>query len=340
MKRTTRIAVGAALLIAPIMMALPEQSPSFEVATVRPYKDDATAGGVVFIGGGCRGVDSPTPGQPGAPGAGGGGGGQQMTVMIGAPAGGGAPAGPPAGARGFGPPTTPIGRCRFTRMNLKQLINNAYRLTQMGGSIDQMISGGPAWVGVDTFDIEAKAENPEQTNSDQLRAMLGNLLADRFKLKFHREKREMPGFDLLVGKNGLKMKPAAEGDPAGPDGGGMRMGMRGPGQPTTMSSQRATIANIIGFLSGRLGRAINDKTGLTGNYNFSLSWTPGEGEAPGLGGMTLNLPGGARGSDSASEPGVSLFTALQEQMGLRLEASKVMLDVFVIDSAEKPVDPQ
>jgi len=217
-------------------------------------------------------------------------------------------------------------------MTLKNLINAAYRLTALGGSLDQMLVGGPNWVGSDTFDLEAKAEDPEHTSQDQLRVMLQNLLSERFKLKFHREKKEMPGFDLVVGKGGLKMTPAEGSGPSG-----MSMGMRGPGMPTTVSSERATVATIITFLSGRLGRAIQDKTGLTGNYNFKLNWTPGEGEAAGLGGMMLQLPPGAMPS-GASEPGVSLFTALQEQMGLRLESSKVMLDIFVIDSAEKPTD--
>src|SRR5207244_3345755 len=139
-----------------------------------------------------------------------------------------------------------------------------------------------------------------------------NLLAERFKLKFHREKKEMAGFDLVVAKNGLKMKQAADAGPGGGLGGGMSMSMRGPGQPLTTSSERATMTSIVSFLSGRLGRAINDKTGLTGNYTFSLSWTPGEGEAAGPGGLMLQLPPGAA-RDGAAEPGVSLFTALQEQ---------------------------
>ena len=98
-------------------------------------------------------------------------------------------------------------------MSLKNLINAAYRLTNLGGSIDQLITGGPNWVGTDTFDIEAKAEDPEHTSQDQLRVMLQNLLIERFNLKFHREKKEMPGFDLVVAKSGLKMKPAEGAGP-------------------------------------------------------------------------------------------------------------------------------
>src|SRR5262245_8535085 len=329
MKRTTRIVAAAAILTAPLMMALTHQSPAFEVATVRPYKDDAAAGGMVMIGGGCRGFDSPAPGN-GGPGAGG----TQMAIAVTGGPGPGGGAGPGAGpGRVAGPPSTPIGRCRFTRMSLKNLINAAYRLTNLGGSLDQLITGGPNWVGTDTFDIEAKAEDPEHTSQDQLRVMLQNLLIERFNLKFHREKKEMPGFDLVVAKSGLRMKPA-EG--SGPAGGGMSVSLRGPGMPMTTSSERASLTNIVSFLSGRLGRAVQDKTGLTGSYQFSLNWTPGEGESGGfMVGMLPPPPPSAAGS-SASEPGVSLFTALQEQMGLRLEASKVMIDVFVIDSADKP----
>src|SRR6185436_1977882 len=125
-----------------------------------------------------------------------------------------------------------------------------------------------------------------------------------------------------------------EGDDKSP--GGMSMGFGNPanGGMATANAPRATVANIISFLSGRLGRAIQDKTGITGVYNFSLSWMPGEGEAQGLGiGLGLQPPGA---SGTASEPGVSIFTALQEQMGLRLESTKVQIDAMVIDSAEKP----
>src|SRR3954454_19148295 len=114
MNRSTRTAIVAAILIAPVMMAFPYQtqtaSPSFEVASIKPYKDSGPTGAVI-VGGGCRGVDSPTPGGPGAP--------QPTTVTVGGPppGAGAAPAGaPPLGGRAFGPPSTPVGRCVFTRM--------------------------------------------------------------------------------------------------------------------------------------------------------------------------------------------------------------------------------
>jgi uncharacterized protein (TIGR03435 family) len=334
MNRATRAALAAAILIAPLALARPSApqagTPSFEVASIKPYKDAAAAGGLIMIGGGCRGVDSPAGGPQM----------QSTAVMVG-------PGGPPPGAgdrgapfgggRVAGPAPTPIGRCVFTRMTLKMLINSAYRLTAMGGSLDQLLSGGPGWIATDAFDIEAKAEDPDHTTQDQLRAMLQNLLAERFKLKFHRERKETQGFELSVAKGGPKMKEAT-----GTEGNGGGISMRMGGNPANggmaeMNAPGSTITSIITFLSGRLGRTIQDKTGLTGKYNFSLSWTPGENETNGLGGMMLRPP--APPPTEASDPGVSLFTALQEQMGLRLESAKVTIDAMVIDSAERPVEP-
>jgi uncharacterized protein (TIGR03435 family) len=332
MNRATRTAIVAAILIAPLMMAFPYQpqtaSPTFEVASVKPYKDGGGGPpGAVIVGGGCRGVDSPAPGGPGSP--------TPTTVTIGGPppGAGAGPAGAALGGRAFGPPSTPVGRCVYTRMTLKMLINAAYRLTAMGGSLDQLLSGGPGWIATDAFDVEAKAEDPAHTSQDQLRVMLQNLLVERFKMKFHREKKETQGFDLVVAKNGLKMK-TVEGDDKSPGGMSMSFGNPANGGMASTNSPRATIANIVSFLSGRLGRAIQDKTGLTGVYSFSLNWTPGEGESNGLAGLAFQPPPGA--VPTASEPGVSIFTALQEQMGLRLETSKVQIDAMVIDSAEKP----
>jgi uncharacterized protein (TIGR03435 family) len=331
MKRSICTAAIAAILITPVMLAVsrpPQVATTFEVASIKPFKDSAAGMGAVMIGGGCRGIDSAAPGGGGPPPT-------QMTVTIGGapPGGGGAPprAGTPFGGRVAGPPGTPIGRCVYTRMTLKMLINAAYRLTALGGSLDQLLIGGPSWISTDAFDIDAKAEDTAHTTQDQLRVMLQNLLSERFKLKFHREPRETQGFDLVIAKGGLKMKEASGSEP-----GGMSMSMGNPaaGGMSTVNAQGSTMASIVGFLSGRLGRAIQDKTGLTGKYNFTLKWTPGENESMGLGGMILRPP--APATPEAADPGVSIFTALQEQLGLRLESSKVTVDAMVVESAEKP----
>jgi uncharacterized protein (TIGR03435 family) len=216
-------------------------------------------------------------------------------------------------------------------MTLKMLMNAAYRLTALGGSLDQLLTGGPSWIGTDAFDVEAKAEDTEHTTQDQLRVMLQNLLAQRFNLKFHREKRESQGFDLVIARGGLKMKPSDTSDKT-PGGMSMSIGNPAAGGISSVSGLRSTMATIVGFLSGRLGRAIQDRTGLTGNYDFSLNWTPGEGESNGIAGFLDHSPAPA----TAPEPGVSIFTALQEQMGLRLESTKVTIEAIVIDSAERP----
>jgi uncharacterized protein (TIGR03435 family) len=331
MKRSTRTAAIAAILIAPVMLAIPQPpqaATTFEVASVKPFNDSAAGMGAVMIGGGCRGIDTAAGGGPPA---------TRMSVTIGGPPPGGAGAaagrGTPFGGRVAGPPGTPIGRCVFTRMTLKMLINSAYRLTSLGGSLDQLLTGGPSWISTDAYDIDAKAEDTAHTTQDQLRVMLQNLLAERFKLKFHREQRETQGFDLVIAKGGLKMKEAS-----GDETGGMSMSMGNPaaGGMSTVNAQGSTMASIVGFLSGRLGRAIEDKTGLTGKYNFTLKWTPGENESMGIGGMFVRAPAPATASPEAADPGVSIFTALQEQLGLRLESAKVKIDAMVIDSAEKP----
>ena len=333
MNRTTRTALVAAILIAPVMVALPQRhqsaTPSFEVASIKPNKDSA-AGGPFMLGGGCRGVDSATPGAGGPPT-------QTTTIAIGGPPPSGG--GTPFGGRVAGPAATPIGRCIFHRMTLKMLINAAYRLTSLGGSLDQLLTGGPGWIGTDQFDIEAKAEDPEHTSQDQLRIMLQNLLTERFKLKFHREQKETQGFDLLVAKGGLKMKEA-DGSEKNPGSMSMSVGNPASGGMSTINAYGSPMAAIISFLSGRLGRAIQDKTGLTGKYNFSLNWSPGDNETNALAGA--GLPGGLsiQPAAGASEPGVSIFTALQEQMGLRLESSKVTIDAIVIDSVERPAEPR
>jgi len=113
------------------------------------------------------------------------------------------------------------------------------------------------------------------------------------------------------------------------------MGNPANGGMATINSPNSTVANIITFLSGRLGRAIQDKTGLTARYNFTLSWAPGENETMGVGGMIFRPP---TPPTEAAEPGVSLFTALQEQLGLRLESARVSIDAMAIDSAERPAE--
>jgi bla regulator protein blaR1 len=229
---------------------------------------------------------------------------------------------------------------------LDMLIKSAY------GVEDNQISGEPGWVKSDRYDIEAKMDGATaqalgKLDRDQRRVvaekMLQALLADRFKLVIHRETKELPVYALLVAKNGPKLHESKPGEtyPNGmkgidgrPAGAGMMM-MRGNGGPLT--GQGIPIANLAHILSMQLGRTVIDKTGLTGKYDFTLQWTPDESQGPMMGGPGPGPggqgPGGAPPPDTS---GPSIFTAIQEQLGLKLESEKGPVEIIVIDHVEKP----
>jgi bla regulator protein blaR1 len=200
------------------------------------------------------------------------------------------------------------GRLSVENSSLKDLIRNAYQLR------DFQISGGPAWLDADRYNIVAK---PEGTPSrDQAGPNLQKLLADRFHLKFHRESKEMPVYALVVGKNGPKLKDT-EGQQHGMKGG------RG-----VMTGMGASMEILARNLSQRLERMVIDRTGLTGFYDFKLEFTPDEAQ--------VRAPGDSTPLPAAGSSGPSLFTALQEQLGLKLETSKGPVEILEIDHAEKP----
>jgi uncharacterized protein (TIGR03435 family) len=197
------------------------------------------------------------------------------------------------------------------------------------GVEDDRILGEPAWV-KNRYDVEAKVDAedaPKLMNLkiDQRRAMLLPLLQDRFNLKYHHETRELPIYALVVAKGGVKMKPGAPDNP----------------KPAVMMNGRGNIKStgttimLSHILSRELGRSVVDKTGLTGNYNYTLQWTPDDVGMPmGGGGGGDAAPG--KGDPSSDAGGPSLFTALEEQLGLKLEATKSAVDVIVIDHIDLP----
>jgi uncharacterized protein (TIGR03435 family) len=229
---------------------------------------------------------------------------------------------------GSSPPSTGVGLGRSVSQNvtLKNLIVLAYRVQEF------QISGGPSWIGSDRFDVDAKAEDPK-ADPDQVRRMLQSLLEDRFKLKLQRETKETSIFVLVVGKDGPKMTlsadqasptvngPAPSG--AGPNRGSIRFGAG------SLIGNAVTIALFTRMLSQRLDRTIVDKTNLTSRYDFQLQWSPDAGEA------TLD-PFGNPLPRAADASGVSIFAAMQEQLGLKLESQKGPVEMFVIDHVEKP----
>jgi len=205
----------------------------------------------------------------------------------------------------------PGGRLSVTGATVKMLMRQAYRIQDF-----QMV-GGPAWLDSDRYDIVAKAEG--DANPDQVREMVQSLLADRFQLKFHRETRELPVYALMVGKNGPKMEVSQT------QGRANSMTRLGRGE---IDAQGMSMAQLVQTLSLSVGRTVIDKTGLDGNYNFKLEWMPEPGQMIGP---------GERGAPPPVDPSLpSIFTAIQEQLGLRLEAQKGSVEIFVIDSASKP----
>lgn len=218
-----------------------------------------------------------------------------------------------------------------------RMIVFAYGLNM--GSNEQ-VSGGPGWVGSMPFDVVAKEDletvarlkklSPDE-QADQVRLMVRELLADRFKLKIHHELKELPVYTLTVTKSGVKMTPMtpdvsdpnAAGSGKKPRGSGIQM--NGKGHLQGMNATAAVLATVLGHQSEIGGRMVLDKTGLTGNYDFKLIWTPDAG-----------MSGAGEGGPASEGSGVSLFTAVQEQLGLKLEATKGSVDTIVIDSVAMP----
>lgn len=188
----------------------------------------------------------------------------------------------------------------------------------------------------------AAADELRKLAADQGRTirqrMLQALLAERFKLLAHRETKELPVYALVVAKNGPKFEEAKPGDrypdgikaPDGRPGAGMMFTNRG-----QVTGQGLPIANLVRQLSLELGRTVVDTTGLTGTYDFTLKWTPDESQ----GRMFKRAEGGQQRTDpapSSESSGPSIFTALQEQLGLKLEAQKGPVEILVIDYVERP----
>jgi uncharacterized protein (TIGR03435 family) len=202
---------------------------------------------------------------------------------------------------------------------LNALVAAAYSLTP------RAISGGPAWTDSERYDILASTPGDVQPNPDEQMSMLRKLLSDRFQLTFHREPKELPVFALTVAKGGPKLKPSTAPPSELPylintvypeEKGGVHV---------LLPARNATMMQFVAMLQRAvLDRSVVDKTGLSGTYDFDLEWTPDESQFSG------NLPR----SVEFTKP--SLFAAMQEQLGLRLEATKGPVQALVIDRVERP----
>ncbi|MDQ2777090.1 MAG: M56 family metallopeptidase [Acidobacteriota bacterium] len=190
------------------------------------------------------------------------------------------------------------------------------------GVQSRQILSGPPWMGTDKFDIAAEPDGEGQPNDKQWKTMIQKLLADRCKLKFHHEQKELSVYALVVGKNGPKLSKS-EGDANGLPS----LFFRGLG---VLPAVNATMADLAGVMQGAvLDRPVVDQTGLKGRFDFTLKWTPDESQFQGMG---IKVPPPSNAPDAP--PG--LFTAIQEELGLKLDATKAPVDVLVIDHVEKP----
>ncbi len=279
-----------------------------------------------------------------------------------------------------GPGSGDPGRVTYTFSTIRDLMVDAYSVKRY------QVSGGPNWLDSERFDIVAKV--PEGATKEQVKVMLQNLLAERFKLTLHRETKELPMYALVVGAKGPKLKDSTAtdtppaSDPQPKEGGrgeagaqaaasppplppslrGMKIGPDGYPETPPMAAGHAgnfmmmtpngacllssgqTMDGLATQLSSRFDRPVIDQTGLKGKYDLKLRYDPSS-MPGGRGGpvrMIKDGPGpGPAGGDPANrvapdgDPPPGIFNALQEQLGLKLEARKGPVDLLVIDRVQK-----
>ena len=243
-----------------------------------------------------------------------------------------------------GPGTSDPGRIRYSDISLHDLILLAYRVRGF-----QLSAADAKALDARTFEVVAQL--PPGATPSQLRMMLQNLLAERFHLVLHREQKAMPVYALVVGKNGPKLKEATEkaddtGDdafdplpPAPPN----ELEVQGDGYPSVPPGEgswlvalrsgyartrqlHASMADLAGILSNQVEKPVTDATGLKGRYQFTLSWMAA-------------VPASPSPTAPAADSGPDIFAALQQQLGLKLEASRAPVDVLVIDRFDRdPVE--
>jgi uncharacterized protein (TIGR03435 family) len=246
------------------------------------------------------------------------------------------------------------GRLNLPCSSLRALIRIAYGDVFVGASINSRRTealGGPGWLDTDRYSLSAKAEGKAST-AEMMGIMLKTLLEDRFKVKVHKESRETPVYILTVAKSNPNLQPSKEGSctpidvnnlaamvprPGEPrpkycGTGGSRFGGSGVGMTDWYG---VTMAEFAGrMLSSQVDRPVIDKTGLTGRFDVHVEFVSDYAVS---GPITLNgVP--LSQAPSADPTGPTIFTALQEQLGLKLSPAKSPVEVIVVDGAEKPSD--
>ena len=249
--------------------------------------------------------------------------------------------GGPGGCKGSSPQVNP-GRIVLNNNSLYTLMTWAYGLDCQNANATGLVSGGPAWVRTDQWVIQALI--PEAAglqvpaemlfgppgrapiSDPKLQRMLQNLLAERFKLVLHRETKEVPVYELTVAKGGSKLQhpedvPCSLREPGNP-GAPLKPGEK----PNCMMRLHSSIADFSAAIQPLFDRPVIDKTGITGMFEFRLIWAFDPAAGPTRGPGTV-----------PSDPsGPSIFTALQEQLGLKLESAKGPVEVLAIDSVQRP----
>jgi uncharacterized protein (TIGR03435 family) len=200
--------------------------------------------------------------------------------------------------------------------SLSDILSMAYNLHP------KQLVGLPAWAESDKYDITGRPESPGQPSVEQIKSMLQKLMVDRFQLKFHNEKKELSVYAITALKTGVKITKS-QADPNSLPGLGFG--------PMSFNVRNATLAEVASVLQGNLlDKPVVDQTGLSGRYDFILKFTPDASQMAGRGG---GPPPAA--ADNADAP-PDLFTAFQQQLGLKLESTKAAADAMVIDKVEKP----
>jgi uncharacterized protein (TIGR03435 family) len=200
------------------------------------------------------------------------------------------------------------GRLTVQNMSLKNLIMLAWDVKSY------QIAGGPKWLDGDRFDITAKMDESEANATRgkgadaRIRMALQALLAERFQLRIHSDSKPISAYSLVVAKNGFKLKPMEKVHGSS--------NSWGRGQ---LTAKESSIVEFASALSSQMDRPVVDRTGIDGVYDFTLKWSPSD---------------DPDATDSAA--GASLFTTIQETLGLKLEGKKVPVPMIAVDSAEKP----
>ena len=206
-----------------------------------------------------------------------------------------------------------------TNVTVNWLIKLAYNVHA------RQIEGGAAWLDSAKYDVVGRPDTPGQPSRDQMKLMIQKLLADRFQLKFHTEKRELPVYAVVVLKTGAKVTVSTE-DPNAFPGIGFA---QGPGV-LSLIGRNTTLDGMVNALqSNVLDKPVVNQTGLTGRYDFDLRFTPDADQVSNFGGLP---PGVAADPDAPPD----IFAAFQQQLGLKLESIKAPVDVMVIDKIERP----